>query len=375
MIKYTARDYIQMYRHTALGVDLITWLRILSTYRFRIGVFFIPKVLFITGMAILNLPFQLFEYFLYKRKVKAVKVKQPIFILGHPRSGTTFLFYLLSRDQRFGYCNVTNALTPNLMFTAEGALRKLLDRALPDTRPQDNVKVSSGKPKEEEFAMANLGIASIICGFYFPKKLRETFDRFALFTKNKSDKTTWQRDFYYVTQKLTLKKGGKQLILKSPYNTARLKEILEIFPDALFIHIHRDPYTVYNSTVKLFEKVLPILSLHKVDQEHIHDYVMYSYRQMHEKFLKDKKALPESRLVEFGYDEFTRDPIDKLRTVYQRLGISGFEDAKMHIQDELNSFENYQTNKYADITEETRAEINREWAFFFDAYNYPINSA
>lgn len=46
------------------------------------------------------------------------------------------------------------------------------------------------------------------------------------------------------------------LILKSPAHTARLKLLHELFPQARFVHISRNPYEIYQSTKKLFRDLL-----------------------------------------------------------------------------------------------------------------------
>src|SRR5687768_18104609 len=41
-------------------------------------------------------------------------------------------------------------------------------------------------------------------------------------------------------------------ILKSPPHTCRVPTLLRLFPDARFVHIVRDPYAVYPSTLHLW---------------------------------------------------------------------------------------------------------------------------
>ena len=43
---------------------------------------------------------------------------------------------------------------------------------------------------------------------------------------------------------------------QSPAHTARLKLLHELFPEAKFIHISRNPFEVYQSTSKLFMDLL-----------------------------------------------------------------------------------------------------------------------
>ena len=44
-------------------------------------------------------------------------------------------------------------------------------------------------------------------------------------------------------------------MLKSPTHTARVRTILEVFPDAKFIHIVRDPLVLFPSTVRLWKSL------------------------------------------------------------------------------------------------------------------------
>ena len=71
----------------------------------------------------------------------------------------------------------------------------------------------------------------------------------------------------FFVKKLNYKHAGKRILLKSPSNTGRVKEILDLYPDACFIHIHRDPFEVYQSNEKLYEKILPLLGFQKVENK------------------------------------------------------------------------------------------------------------
>ncbi|MCV9387831.1 sulfotransferase family protein [Reichenbachiella ulvae] len=370
-IKHSFLDYLNIFKHTALGVSFPVWIQILVQHRFAIGWRFLPKAMFITATSIVNIPFQLIEYFLYHKKIKATVVKRPIFILGHPRSGTTYLHYLISADPNLAFCTTNDAIVPHLMLTTGRITEKILDRFMPATRPQDNVKAGAKMPKEEEFALANTSSSSFMHGFYFPRDLKKVFDRDVLFNSgDQKVKKRWQRDFHYFIQKLTYKNKGKQLVLKSPANTGRLKEIYELYPDAIFIHIHRDPYAVYQSNAVLYDKVLPILDLQHVDRESISDFIIASFRTMYEKYLKDKTLIPPAQIRELRYEDFVKDPLDCLDKCYQELGIGDFEKVRTYIESEVKEFGDYKKNKHQELTKDIRDRIEKEWAFFFEEYEY-----
>jgi len=72
-----------------MGVTFPVWCRILWMNRFKVSPVFIPKAISITIVSLFNSPLHLVEYLVYSRIIKKQKVEAPIFILGHPRSGTT----------------------------------------------------------------------------------------------------------------------------------------------------------------------------------------------------------------------------------------------------------------------------------------------
>lgn len=372
-INYKPSNYFAFFSHTAIAINFGVWLKVLARNRFAVGFAFLPKALVITFMSLLNLPFAWIETLLYNKKIKATKVVAPIFILGHPRSGTTFLQYVLSRDPRLAYCTTADALAPNTMLLLGKYFTKMLAAFMPETRPQDNVRMLATTPKEEEFALANLTIASNVQGFYFPQNLQQIFKDFVLFKGDEKNEVRWKNGMLFFMKKLTVKNNGKRLVMKSPWNTGRVKEIKELFPDAIFIHIHRDPYEVYQSTTKLFQSVLPILSLQKPNGEKLDEFLLNSYAAMHNKFLAEKHEVDESRFCEFGYRQFISNPMAELESIYKQLKIKGFQDAKPYFEEELKHFDGYKTNRHPNLPAETIKSINENWGFFFEAYGYKMH--
>ncbi len=370
-IKYSIRNYLNLSTHTAFGMSLSVWLKLLLKNKFAIDIRFLPKIMFITGNIILNTPFQFYEFLRYNKKINKTKVQRPIFIVGHPRSGTTYLQYVLSKDPNFSFCSTYEALVPHTFLSIGNFTKKILSLAMPETRPQDNVKAGVDKPKEEEFALGNMCITSLVHGYYFPKSMRSVFDEVVTFEKGSPKLlNTWKKHLDFFVKKISYKYPSKRILLKSPANTGRIKEILELYPDACFIHIHRDPYAVYQSNEKLYEKILPILGFQKVNDEFIKNFILYSYKKMNEKFLVDKLSIPAGQFIEMSYVDFVKSPIDLLEKAYKHLNLGDFEKARPHLMEEIKSVEDYQKNTYINLNEATKKRIDEEWSFFFDTYGY-----
>ena len=371
-LRYRLRDYLNLTTHTALGMGLLTWFRLLWKHKFSIDLKFWPKAFFITGTSILNSPIHALEEIRFSKKIKSTTVKPPIFILGHHRSGTTFLHYLLSKDPNFACCTTTQGLLPNTFLTMGKAAEKFLQAFMPATRPQDNVKAGALLPIEEEFALGNMAQASWVHGLYFPRLANEIFNDCVTFSNGDDEiKKHWKERFEFLLKKLSLINPGKTLLLKSPANTARVKEILEVFPDAKFIHIHRNPYEIYLSNERLYEKILPLLALQQVDNALVIEHILKSYEKMHSKYLIDRSLLSSNQLIEFAYEDFVIDPIKKLKEAYHQLGLNGFEEAITPIQQELLRSEGYVKNKFEGLDKELKETIATRWGFVFDAFGYP----
>lgn len=352
-----------------MGMNLLTWFKMLIDQRGRIHpVFFLRTfVLFLTAIG--NLPLQCWEYLRFAAKIKKQEVNQPLFILGHPRSGTTHLHYLLSKDPQFAYCSVYDAIVPHIFLSGGKWMEKMIASSLPPTRPQDEVSMSIDAPKEEEFALATTSGLSYMNCFYFPSSAMRNFERSVLFSDT-ADKLYWQKHFRNFLHKLSWKYNGKKLLLKSPANTGRVGEILELFPDACFVHISRHPYEVYLSTLRLFEKIVPITAFQKPDAKQLEDFIIASYRLMYEKYAKAKKKVPQAQFVEVRYEDLLHDPQGILTSIYSAIGLELSEEARFGFEKELERTQDYHRNKYTALSAELKERIRKEWAIGFDLFGY-----
>jgi hypothetical protein len=138
----------------------------MSDNGFRVAPRFWPKILFSLSIILLNIPFVIVEKIIYHKKIKNTPVKNPVFILGYPRSGTTWLMYLMSKDPQFAFCKMYECMGPHVIFTFGHILRRIAKKVLPEKRPMDNLDLGPDVPKEEEFALANMGLESMANALY-----------------------------------------------------------------------------------------------------------------------------------------------------------------------------------------------------------------
>lgn len=371
-IRYKTAHYFTL-SHPLLGSGLRNYLRLLANNFSTIDPRFSLKLIFSFLTVLVWSPLRWFESALLYSKIKKTEVKAPIIILGHPRSGTTYLHYLLAADPNLAYSNTYEVFMPRIFYFFGKYIGKMMDPMMPKKRAMDNLSMGAYKPTMDEFALANLSQASWCHGFYFPKKINHYFTKYVSFGKaGKRERDAYKKSHLYFAKKAQLKNPGKTLIIKSASTTSRIKELLEIFPDARFVHIYRHPSAVYLSTERLYEKILPMFGFHKVSDTQIENFIVSSYKEYHEKWFAEKGLIPKDKLIEFPFEEFVKNPLPYLQECYKAWDIPLKEGALSPIKNLISQHQGYQKNNYPNLPEDKRKILQDEWAFCYAAWSYKI---
>jgi hypothetical protein len=251
-------------------------------------------------------------------------------------------------------------------------LRQIAKSVLPPKRHMDNLPMGADLPKEVEFAMCNIGIESMSNGCFFPKKFSTYFDRFVLFQGPEKELRNWKKNYLWFLKKLTLKNKGKRLLLKSPFNTGRIKILLELFPDAKFIFIHRHPFNVFSSNGRLYEGILPKLAFHEISDEEMEQHVFYTYRETMKAYLEQKELIPQGNLLEIAYEAYFKDQKTHLKRIYDQLQLGNVDHIWPTFEAEIRKYDNYKTNKYQ-LTEAEEEKVYQHWQIAFQTFGYHKN--
>lgn len=316
-------------------------------------------------------PLRMAEQVLYGRRVRETRIEHPpLFILGHWRTGTTHLHNLLSRDPLLGYVTTFQTLAPAAFFVGRKTLRPFVASNMPEKRMMDNMPLSPDLPQEEEFAVCNLCEQSFYLGWYFPRRMRELFDKFVLFDGvDDAETESWRQAFISVLKKATLDAQGRRLVLKSPVNTGRVPALLELFPDAKFVHIHRSPYKVFKSTLKLYRSTIDLVSFQDFTDAEIEENVLLFYRKMMQRFIKEREIIPAGNFVEIRFEDLVKHPLETLEELYAKLSLPGWNGARPQMETYLASQHGYEKNRYV-MSRPDLAKIEAHWQFAIDEWGY-----
>ena len=313
-------------KHFLSGASPSNLIRILWNNRSALSYRNILPILVIFLTPVLLTPLYLLEWLFFNSRIRKTKIdKDPLFIIGHFRTGTTYLHNLLSQDRQFGFPTTYQCFVPGIFLAGGGFTKKIHKTTLPEKRPMDDVLMDSDLPQEEEFAVLALTPYSYYQCYFFPQKTKEYFMRYLKMDQRLEDK--WERFYLFFIRKITFACGGKQLVLKNPVNTARIRLLLRMFPNAKFICLSRDRSEVIRSTEKLFDRFLTLFSFRDIKQEETRENAEWVYDQMLQCYNEQKVLLDDHNLVEISYHDLVRDPMDSLAKIYRELQLPGFEEA------------------------------------------------
>jgi hypothetical protein len=327
---------------------------------------------------IVVMPVAFLQYLFYSRRInKTVITKQPVFIIGHYRSGTTYLHKLLASDNRFAYLSNYDMICPNSSLLFGKWLQNLLQYFINSFQLKTsffNNKIALlEEPAEEERFLINQGSAyTDYWRFVFPLCWNKLLSCSQL-SKNPNYYQRWKKAYISLLKLITFKNKGRQLILKSPPNTGRIKYLLEIFPDAKFIYIYRNPYHIFYSMCNLWNKAIRKFCLQKISDEQIEAIVFNEYIHLVDQYEKDKILIPAGNLTEVQYEELEAYPVNVLRSIYKELNIQNFETVLNKLMHQLQKESRYRKFEYA-YREETCKKIEKRWGKYIYQWKQKLSA-
>ncbi|MEI6034434.1 MAG: sulfotransferase [Verrucomicrobiae bacterium] len=311
---------------------------------------------------------------------RATEVARPVFIIGHPRSGTTFLHLLLTASSEVVAFQTWHLYFPAL--TARTLLKPLINFLIKTGRteliPEEiGHSVVLDKTEEEEMLFShtydsqflNIGMLGFDEREHPELQMNDEQPREHRFRSMRFLHGCFQRHILYT--------GRKQIIAQTHFSTHRLKTMLEFYPDAKFIYIIRNPYHVVPSFLSLLHKTIEFRwGLKKVPADVLQRYtrrryeaVIDLYRYFHT--LQKNKEIPEGRVLVLPYELLLSDLNNAFDRIVGFTGITVSEELRQQVSERAKSQSHYQRKhqvmplEYFGLTQE---RIARDFAFVFEEY-------
>jgi hypothetical protein len=364
------------------GMQLSVWLGLLRRNHFAVAPSRLPRALAITAFALANSHFARQQKRRYARHVGATELPAPpLFIIGHWRSGTTFLHELLALDAGFVWPRTYECFAPSHFLVTQGWARRHLARFVPARRPMDPMRFGFDRPQEDELALLNLGLGSPYETIAFPNRRPIGEDHLDLAGLTEAQRAAWQAGFLRFLRQVEWRgarhdpAARRRLLLKSPTHTARLAVLRRLFPDAAFIHMVRHPYELFASTRRLWAVLFAREGLQRQrlgrlagGVPSLDEYVFATLDRLYRDFPRQVALIPARQFCEIRYEDLASRPLDTLEHLYDRLGLGDFAVHRDRVADYLGGLD-YTPNRHC-LTVREKAEIRRRWAAYFDRHGY-----
>lgn len=364
------RNFIERVRHADLplwvqGMTLSDWIRMTRTYgRPRRGKPFFAKA---TLLAARNSLQRLREQQRFSTQIDETEIPPPVFVLGFWRSGTTHLHNLLTVDDRFASPNHFEVCNPFSFLSTEDQARQRYGDDPLKTRPQDNVLAGLFTAAEDEFALAAMTQMSPLLGSLYPAAVQIHSKYLTFHDTTKSEQQEWKQALEFFVRKLTLK-YDRPMVLKSPAHTARVHMLLELFPNARFVHISRHPHDIFPSYENMLMKYEGSWALEYKDAWRA--FIIHRFAEMYECFFEERAQIPADRYTEVKFEDLEAKPLETMQSIYHALDLPDFSYVSQGITDYVSTLKNYQKNKYSQLDRELTEQLYEAWRSYFDEWGY-----
>lgn len=346
---FNFREYFQ-YLHAAFFKTKGTPARLSAKRLFVVSFIF---TFFPLWQLYLRLGFLLDEIFYpgYRKQ----DIKDPIFVVGNFRSGTTFLHRVLLNDR-----SATALKTWEIYFAPSITYRKFYRAVSRISRlvgsPIRWLVDQFNKPIEAYSYMHRTGLDKIEEDSHLLYQVWSSYNLFALFpfpelarkyiyydqqVPDEQRKTDFQ---YYreILRRHVFLQGGKRYISKNPDFSPAIKTILEYFPDAKFINIVRNPVEMLPSTISMwanhwhtFGSPREAYPLQEALIAHAKNWYTYPHQEL--------KSLPEDRYALISFEDFVHNPRQVLEGVYSQFGMEVTEEYRAALERETIRSRQYES--------------------------------
>jgi len=349
--------------HFMALAPLDVWARLLFFPPAKIPVRYWPRLLFALATSALatalTLPERLLLALWFHWKSRSSRqIGSPLFVLGYYRSGTTHLQNLLNLDPGLFSPKWVHTLAPQGFIFSWTFLRYFLIPFLPATRRIDALDINPDLPSEDDFALNNWALASALPAWLLPRA-RQHFERFHdLRTLTLGEQDRWCHYQLAFLRKLSFICGGRRLLLKSPVHTARVEIFLQMFPEAKFVHISREPREVVRSNIRLVMMMQQLFGFQAPPpQQKTEEEIVHRYSATEQRYLEARHKIPKGQLAEVRLQDLLADPLGEIKRLYGELDLRFTEAFERQMLAYLRNQTGYAPNIHPTWTEDQERRL------------------
>lgn len=245
--------------------------------------------------------------------ILGVPINRPLFIVGLARTGSTLLHRLMAQDLtccvllywEMNYPFIGSNVGLNheeLSIKLAGLKIKEIYSKLPDLYHIHEIKAT--EPEE-----CNILMRHTFCSMFLASEWN--LPQYAQWLVSQ-DMTKSYRYYRELLQLLLWHKPGNFLVLKCPSHLLNLNTILDVFPDANIVWLHRHPA----KTIPSYLNLLSVFWGNELNNKSFVEFIFnYSIRSL-EMGMKVEKKISPGQFLNVPYKELVNDPFAAILNIY-----------------------------------------------------------
>ncbi len=314
---------------------------------------------------------------------RRVEVVHPLFLFGHPRSGTTFLHRLLTQTHEFVVFELWQMFFPAL--TARRLMEPLVRRAARSGRGSVLPKEVGHEDRidsveEEEMLFWNIENSQFLT-LFSPLGFGDWEPDILVYPDTQPARLQQQsvRYFKHCLQRQILYLGRRQVITKMNYSAMRLRSLMPAFPDARIVYLVRSPLDAIASHLSLHRDILNNRwGLERIPAERLRLYYQrrYRYNIAFYRYMEDLLAegvIPAAQVLTLRYEDMCRDLQGTVDAIVALADLSPSPELRARIAEEARAMGSYhRAHAHADLAEFglSPERIVQDLRFVFDKYGF-----
>lgn len=298
-------------------------------------------------------------------------VRQPLFVVSSPRSGSTALLNLLDADAATACFHTRELLVPSptlrrllpvrLMARADAVFQRCFG-ALEAIHP-----LRFEQPEEDELLFLMLGNSGIGAYLFPYEDALESLSRFWEWPAAK--RARFGRFYHGCVQRLLWARGASRYASKSPHFLGKVDDLRAWYPDARFVYLLRSPFEAVPSYLSMMTAFWRLTCRRAPSPAAIET----AYRALLDLARHGHAALaqqPRETVLTLAYEQLVADPRAAIEAIYawQGWAITPALDAALIAAGErqrgFRSRHRYALEQFG----LDAARIRRDWAFLLDRH-------
>jgi hypothetical protein len=292
----------------------------------------------------------------------------PIFIIGHWRTGSTLLHQLMSLDPQLSAPTLFQVAVPDSFLVSATYYRPIFKRLISEHRPMDQVKIGMDEPQEDEYAIYRITNCSPLEDLIFGKSGPYFLNHETQFFPSGSSLDAWKKNLIAFYTKLYYH-SKKRIVSKNPFNSYRIKILCELFPKAKFINIVRHPDDVVPSTIHMWDIVQRQNRLNKPVERPGFIEVVEVLKNMMASIEADCEKLPAGHYAEIRFEDLESQPVAALKKIYHQMDIDFTPEFETKINEFIRQTADFRKNEFS-LTSQEKSYIRENLVVYMNKYDY-----